>query len=574
MMNKWTIFSAMLLWSAVIVAQGGSDATIMSDSDRSVESANRLSYRPTLFDTIIPSPEVNYPLLVLREETSFDVSRIEPATIRHRPQLSQLYNGYAKLGGGSRLMGLGEVYYNSVRSRKFNWGIHALHLSEWGQISDYAPSQYDQTKAMAFGSVQERRYSYGGELKYVNNGLHYYGFQDPEASRDSIRQRYNNVAFSGYYASHKRDSGMVNYRVGLDYSHFNDRKPNEDSLSPWRGRENFIGVKSTWQYNMSNNILISNLKADFNVGYNDYRYGINDSTLAGLDSGFIHSNTVIQLRPVTKFYSKDEKFQFKFGGELAIDVRDRTRGSLYPIGEVRYSLFNDLFIPYVGVQGGLTQQRFEFLANQNEFINSNVQLRNMQAYDFHFGIKGTLSKRMSFNVGAAFSNNRNMALFFNDTIYSSGNQFGVLYDTVNISTFTGSLSYQHNEQIKIDGIARYNAYSLRNNPHAWNLPEFEFILRGHYNIAKKLIFNVDFTLEAGRKARVFSSSIAGAQEADGIYFVPLGLIADANLGVEYRYTQRLSFFGNLNNFAAQRYQRWYNYPVQAFQFMLGASFRF
>lgn len=563
-----------MLWSVVLLAQGGSDATIMSDSDRSVERANRLSYRPTLFDTLIPSPEVNYPLLVLREETTFDVNRIEPATIRHRPQLSQLYNGYAKLGGGSRLMGLGEVYYNSVRSRKFNWGVHALHLSEWGQISDYAPSQYDQTKAMAFGSVQERRYSYGGELKYVNQGLHYYGFENPEASRDSIRQRYNNIAFSGYYASHKRDSGMVNYRVGLDYSHFNDRKPNEDSLSPWRGRENFIGMNSTWQYNMSNNVLISNMTADFNIGYNDYRYGINDSTLVGLDSGFIHTNTVIQLRPVTKFYSKDEKFQFKFGGELAVDIGKRTRGSLYPIGEVRYSLFNDLFIPYVGVQGGLKQQRFEFLAHQNEFINSNVQLRNMQAYDFHFGIKGTLSKRMSFNVGAAFSNNRNMALFFNDTIYSSGNQFGVLYDTVNISTFTGSLSYQHNEQIKIDGIARYNAYSLRNNPHAWNLPELELILRGHYNIAKKLIFNVDFTLEAGRKARVHSGSIAGAQEVDGIYFVPLGLIADANLGVEYRYTQRLSFFGNLNNFAAQRYQRWYNYPVQAFQFMLGASFRF
>ena len=167
-----------------------------------------------------------------------------------------------------------------------------------------------------------------------------------------------------------------------------------------------------------------------------------------------------------------------------------------------------------------------------------------------------------------------MGLFINDTIYSSGNQFRVLYDTVNIASITGSLSYQHNEQLKIDGIARYNSYQARNNPHAWNLPQLELILRGHYNISNKLLVNLDFTLEAGRKAQVFSPNVPGAQQEDGVYFVPLGLIADGNLGVEYRYTSRLSFFGNLNNFAAQRYQRWYNYPVQAFQFMLGASFRF
>jgi hypothetical protein len=64
------------------------------------------------------------------------------------------------------------------------------------------------------------------------------------------------------------------------------------------------------------------------------------------------------------------------------------------------------------------------------------------------------------------------------------------------------------------------------------------------------------------------------QNDDDVLSVPLGVIADANLGVEYRYSNRVSFFMNFNNFAAQRYQRWFNYPVQAFQFMLGATFRF
>jgi hypothetical protein len=47
-----------------------------------------------------------------------------------------------------------------------------------------------------------------------------------------------------------------------------------------------------------------------------------------------------------------------------------------------------------------------------------------------------------------------------------------------------------------------------------------------------------------------------------------------NLGVEYRYNKRISGFIKLNNIAAQRYQKWYNYPVQGFQGMVGATFRF
>lgn len=573
-MNKLIICFIGLLSTSVVFGQEGSDATIITDSDRSVQEAYRLGVRPVIFDTTIPSPETNYPLLVLREETQFDIERIEPASIRHRPQLSQIYPGYAKVGAGSRLMGLGEVYYNSTRSRKNNWGVHALHLSEWGQISDYAPSQYDQTKFKAYSEVTERRYSYGGELNYLNQGLHYYGFENPEASRDSIRQRFNSVGASGYYASHKKDSGSLNYKVGLDYTYFTDRVPEEDTMKRWRAQEHYAALRTTWQYNMSNNALLSNTNADLNLLYNDYRYGVAGNYMSELDSGIVSSNTVVQFRPTTHFYGKNEKYQVKFGFELGVDVNTRTEARLYPIGEIRYSLFDDLFIPYVGVDGGITQQRFELLANTNEFINSNIQLRNLQRYDLHFGIKGTLSKRMSFNVGASFSNNRNMALFVNDTIYSSGNQFGVIYDTINISTISGSLSYQMNEEIKVDGILRIHSYQARNNPYAWNLPQAEFITRGTYNIANKLILNLDFTLEAGRRARVFDSSIPNTIEEDGMLIAPLGLIADGNLGIEYRYTPRVSFFGNINNFAAQRYQRWYNYPVQAFQFMLGATFRF
>ncbi|MGM0479523.1 MAG: hypothetical protein ACQERC_09885 [Bacteroidota bacterium] len=578
MMIRMNVITAILSILAVVSAgwsqDNNGDVRVTTGSDRSLPPVNRISMRPSMIDTAITSPITDYPLLVLQENTSFEIDKIAPANIRHRPQLPQLYRGYAKLGAGSRLMGLGEVYYNSLRSRKYHWGVHAKHLSEWGQIPDVAPSQYDRTKIRAFGKVEERRYSYGGEIGYKNYGLHYYGFENPDADRDSISQRYQSVDFSGFFDAHKKDSAMLNYRIGVDYSNFMDQKPAVDSLDKWRGKENNVGVRSTWQYNMSNNVLLSNLRADADISFNDYRYGIRDSSIAPSDTGFVHQNTLVELRPVTSFYSLNEKLHFKLGGALALNINREVQASLYPIAEVKYSLFDDLFIPYAGVEGGMQQRRFAHLARTNEFIRSNVELNNRSRYEAHFGIKGTLSSKMSFNLGASFATHRNQALYVNDTVLSSGNQFRVMYDTVNISTISGSLSYQQNEKLKIDGIARFHSYQARNNPYAWNLPQFEFIARGNYNIADKLLLTLDFTLETGRVAKAFDPNQAGVLEEDGQLYRPLGVIADANIGAEFRYTKRISIFANFNNVAAQRYKRWYGYPVQGFQFMAGATFRF
>jgi hypothetical protein len=51
-------------------------------------------------------------------------------------------------------------------------------------------------------------------------------------------------------------------------------------------------------------------------------------------------------------------------------------------------------------------------------------------------------------------------------------------------------------------------------------------------------------------------------------------IVDANLGVEYRYSKKLSAFAHLNNLGFKSYERWNNYPTQAFSFLVGISAAF
>jgi hypothetical protein len=546
------------------------DVTIIFKGNRQIESAFRIPENPKVIDTVIPFPEVNYPLLNLQYETNIQVDTIEAANVKLVDKLSQLYPGYVKAGIGSIFMPLGEIYYNNTRSRKYQYGGHFKHLSSLAAMKGNAPSQFARNSLTGFGAINEKKYSADAKIHFNSRGLHWYGFPNENADRDSIFNRFTDVGTALSFASHKKDSLTINYKVGLSYNHLNDKKSEIDSLALWRGRENYFALTGSVWYKKGKEVFT----LDAGLRFNGYRYGEKDTSLTLLDTAIFRNNTVINLKPSITTFALDNKLKAHVGVDITLDVADQTKFYLYPLVEVKYSLFDDLFIPYAGVKGGLNQQTFRGLSQENEFILSNVVLRNEHNSLTGFaGFKGTLSNQMGFNIGASFAHVKDKAMFVNDTTYTAGNRFTVIYDTMNIATIEGSIFYQATEKIKVDVIGRFHSYQARNNIFAWNLPQLHFIARGTYNLYDKFIFNLDFALEGGRRAQVFAPG-TGIYSENGQYAKTLGFIADFNLGVEYRYTKRLSAFVQFNNFTAQRYQRWMNYPVQGFQAMGGVTFRF
>lgn len=571
---KNTIIYLFCVIASFSYGQGGSDVINLSGvGNRQVEPAYRMTENPKIIDTTISTPVVEYPLLVLQAPTSIEVEKIDPATIKTDAKLTQLYHTYVKLGIGNELMPLGEVYFDSKRSRKYVYGAHVKHLSSFGNFDNYAPAQFDRTKVGLYGALNEKNYTLLGDIHYNNQGLHYYGWQIPTDSvdRKTNAQRFQDVGGAFSFASHKKDSANLNYVVGLEYNNFSSKKPLEDSLSDWRARENYFAIKTSGKYKYGKEIFA----ADFNVRYNGYKYGVEaDTNMNALDSGLVLNNTVINLKPTISTFLYNNRFKAKIGVDIVVDAHVKTRAHIYPVAELKYSLFNDIFIPYIGLRGGLKQTTFKSLTADNEFMLPNVQLRNENtAIDLYGGFKGTLSRRMSFNISGSFARVKDKALFVTDTLFSVGNKFNLIYDTLNLTTIEGSLSYQLNEKLKVDGIGRFYSYSLLNNSYAWNLPQWQAIARGSYNLFDKFLVNLDLNFEGGRRALVYA---AGEDVTiENLQFVKvLGVIADINLGLEYRYNKRISAFVQLNNIASQRYMRWYNHPVQIFQVMGGVTARF
>lgn len=544
---------------------------IVSKVVRTVEPSFRMIEAPKIIDTTIPVKTIQYPLLNLKQENVVKVDPILPANIKlAENKLSKLYNGYVRLGIGSPLMPLGELFYNNNRSKKNIYGIELNYLNSLTNLEKTAPSKFDRTYLNAYvGSIQTK-HSVRADIFYKNYGLNRYGSTFVKARPDSISQRYSDLGGKIQFSSTKKDSLKLNYAFSLQFNNYKDQA-NAYTTGDWNGNENNLTSINTFSYNFGR----EQFAIELNYFRNQFKYGEAGKKLI-IDSAYAITNNVITIKPSITTFALNNRLKAQVGVDLSASSDSTASYFVYPIAEIKYALYDNLFIPYVGVKGGLKRNTFQSLSTENPFIGSNPTLLNESIpYNVYLGMRGILSKNIEFNGSVNFAEIRNRALFIRDTnaVHANNNQFTVVYDTIQQLKIEAAISYHLVDKVNIDFIARFFNYQTKNQAYAWNLPVYQFTLRGNYAIKEKFVFGLDFHGEGGRKTRVFEVLESEGEKNKQLY-KELGFILDANVSLEYRYTKRLSAFVWLNNVAAQQYFRWYKYPVQAFQVMGGLTFKF
>jgi len=558
--------SCVILTGNIGFSQEEEEQTLISNAIRETSPSYRITESPKVIDTVIPTPKFEYPLLNRNMKTSINTENIEASKIKIVDKLDKLYPGYIKLGLGNYTMPLGELYYNSTRNRRMNYGIHANHLSSFGRIKGYAPSQFDNTKAKLFGNFYTNNFLIESEANWLNNGYHFYGIQNDSIPKDSLKNRVGGYQAQVHFSNFtKKDSAKLLYKIKLDYNYFHEFLRDSMPIST-NARENNFGVGTEWKYKHELNVF--SLLADFR--FNNYKFGESDTSLIAFKKD--ENNHILHFRPTISSYRMNNKLKAEVGFDLNFDLAANTVFKPVVVANAKYSLLNGMFIPYIGLDGGLKQNTFQTLNRGNQYINSAVDLKNTKEFKFYAGIKGTLSKTMSFNLSVHSTKFTDRALYFNDTIFSDQYRFNVLYDDVTVLGFGGSLTYQKSEKLKIDAILQYNNYSAANQKYAWYLPELELTLRGSYNVYDKLYAKLDFNMQTGRKSPNGILNPDPSQTETVLF--DTGIIADANLHLEYRYNRRISAFIQFNNIANQKYNRWLNYPVYGFQVLGGVTFGF
>ena len=535
-----------------------------SDAVRPIAPAYRIMDRPFIIDTIIPTPNVVYPLLNRSLNTQISIDQIEASKIKIVDKLDKLYPGYLRLGVGNYTSPIGEFYYNSGRHRKMTYGVHLNHNSSFGKIKGWAPQTYDNSNVRVFGEFRSRKLVFGAEGTYLLNGYHFYGIRDSSEliSKDSLTNRVQGMNAGLRLSNYSdKDSAKLMWRATTNYMYFHEFRQNSDPFGRNARNHNYFFGAEFWY-----KLKIHTFKVDADVRVNRYWAAESDTTLADayrMDT----NNTLIHVNPFVTTYLKNWKFVY--GVHMYADFPSNETPSVLPCVEAKLKMFNGLVIPYFKADGKVIQNSFYTLNRQNKFIVGSVDLKNTRIFQLQAGFKGTLSKTMSFNVAAHFKRMNNQPLFINDTVFSDLYKFTVVYDRIDAYGGVASLSYQSGEKLKIDGIVEYNKYITDDQEFAWHMPELKISLRGNYNLYDKLSIRADVGIEAIRKSPVYLYN-----PADDDIIVDLGTIVDGNLHLEYRYNKRMSVFLQLSNIGAQKYYRWYNYRVQGFQILGGATFAF
>ena len=440
------LICTLLSFNKVAVSQTklNDNVIVVKPYDPTVGDAYKINLLPEIIDTSGIRNTFNYKVYPKQLPVSFEVLPIQPAKMVSDP-ISKLYSTYLKIGYGNYNTLLGEAGVNMLRSKNYSGGVYVKHPSSNSNIKlakdIKSPASYSANKVTLFGEQFFENSTLHGEASYSRNALHYYGYNADTAFTDTILnkkqifQHYNIITGNGGLASNYTDSEHLNYDVNLKYEYF------EDNFKSYQNR--------------------FNLNADLNNFYkNELIGGTIDLSWINKNSAIdTFNNALINLNPWVNF--SGDKWRIKCGLIMNVDAySDSTYYHFYPNVMLQYNIIDNFLIPFIGFDGGITQNHFSSIAIENPFTRPGLQMQNTNnKINLNAGFRGNFSKKVSFIVKGTYGTFENMYFFVNDTI-GVGNYFDVVYDNVPLVHFNGEISHQNAEKLNIFLEGNYYQYTL------------------------------------------------------------------------------------------------------------------
>ncbi|MBN2349645.1 MAG: hypothetical protein JXJ22_12435 [Bacteroidales bacterium] len=529
------------------------EIVVVNPYEPTLRDVQKFNIQPRVIDTVIIQPDFKYAILPTRVETSFELKPINPAKMVAMPA-SKLYKSYLKLGMGNYFTPFGSFSISNLRSKDYAIGAEVLHKSSLSKIKldndDKINANYSLNKAKVYGKKFFSNAELSGDLEFQSNSLHYYGYNTANFtdSFPTINNKENKQHFSRFSAgtmlnSTYSDSSHLNYKTSLNYTYFNDKFKNYEHV-----------LFLTGDFSKAFRIF----QMQLNTGYQMFNTGESmDSTHSGIleispkiSKSAAEWNFVLGLNT---FYE-----HFKMNDKNAVLY-------IYPEAYLEITIIKNVLTPYFGITGFLEPNYYQKTAYENEYIVPGLQVKNAKHKLVGYaGLKGQFGRHSGFRADVTYSTIEDMHLFVNDTSSVLMNQFGVVYDDVEIIKYHGEIYFDIADKLNFLIKGNYYDYTTILEKYAWHKPEYDLTFSTNYNLRDKILVNFDITGNGKRYAKNFS---------DETNPYKLKAFVDLNLNVEYRYSKILSGFINLYNLSASRYEVWNYYPSQRLNVMLGFTYK-
>jgi len=547
-----TCLAGLILSTNILLAQErNEEVTIIAPYKPTIIAADKINFQPRIHDQESTMPTVQYITQSRLFETSVNPKPIEASKKPGDPKKKLLRN-LIRAGFGNYTTPYFEFFANTRQSKKHAVGVHLRHISSFGEIKDYAPSSYSMSDVQIFGKKFFGENTFTGNAYFDHDLVHYYGFKpdefpEIEYSKDDIRHRFQTFGIDAGIGSNYTSGEPLNYLIDLNYHYIQDNyQASEHRVH--------LGAKLDKVFKFTSITENQNFGLDL-----DMDYFINNDTIQDYNGGFLKLLPYIS----TNF----NQYKFYLGIDISYRFDESSKLYVYPVARVDIKIIKDALSLYAGINGSLDRITLRSLSLENPFINATPMLKyRSNKFVFDAGFLGNIAQNLNYKVGGSYGMIDNMPFYVNDTTNGLMNMFTLVYDNVNILNLNAELGFKRNKVMHLWLGGDYFQYYMDKEEKPWHKPDFRVKIGGDYIIQERFIVKAELFMQGSMHAKLYESDQVVAQKIDGW--------ADLNLGFEYRVTDKLSAFINLNNVLNNGYLKWHNYPVQKFNALVGVSFAF
>lgn len=538
-----------------------------------ISDAFKVKETPRLNDSISTTKKkVSYTIFSVPVASTFTPTKGKAAKVEKATPI-KLFDNYATLGFGNYTNILAELYSNFEISRTDNVGFFFKHNSSQGGIDGVlVDDKFYDTSLDANYTSRQRDATYRLDAGIEHQIYNWYGlndnfqmFSDEQLATIDTKQQYL--------------SGYIGGGISIEDSYFEKASANIRYLGDYYGSSEFnISVKPEFSFPISDFALKVDLDLDYLSGSFDRSYLSN----VGLQYGFFNAGVI----PSIGYIYKDLTLRLGAAMYLGMDTENsNTDFYIYPRVSASYRLVDELLIAYGGLEGGLEQNTYYGFKEINPFVSPTLTIAPTdKVYEGFAGLKGKLSNSVGYNVRAAYSNEKNKALFqLNDYQgfqtsakgYEQGNSFNVVYDDIKTVSIFGELNVAVSNTFSFGVNGTFNNYITNQQLEAWNLPNLEASLFSNFNITKELYAGLT-VFYVGERKDLFAIKSATTTTTTTFTTMQINLdgYVDANVHLGYRLDDQLSFFVKGSNLFGDNYEKWANYQVQGIQVLAGATYKF
>ena len=588
---KRIVFNIALLSAfSIVSAQNASDSTntasatdttikrnieVVRDYTPVIKEAGKINTMPELKDVNTKKIEVDYKVWTSTYKPKTDIIPSLDYALASQEENKYSREGFLRLGGGNYKSFLGELYTPIYNSDVALFDFYLKHNSSFGNVTlkkdNYdvlsndvlSKGLYNDNKARIsfLRSIRIREISAFGEFGY--NRFNYYGLNSnmisfSEQNKDKEEPEYKNDDQKNSHLT-----AALNFRFrSKDYI----EQWKYDLQTNWRllkthfdVAENTIFTDLAASYRMQESILSLKFQM-YNVFVSTPENGSIDFSKAQNFNNF----TVLKFNPYYSFISEVGRLNLGLKASFGINQGKNTAFSPDITGQVR--VIDNIWYVYAGVTGDYKVNTLRSLANENIYLSPDARPEDTYIpLDIYLGTKLNIGKSVNTDIHIGYKIINNQYFYVNKSD-STGmkNTFDVVYDK-NVGQFNCGAAVNYNFREKVDFSFKigYNKWSLEKQKEAWMLPAAQIGLGVSYVPTDFLRFNINYDLEAGRKAKLGKDTS-----------VDLKNFNDISLGANYKLMSFLDVFARFNNILNQRSEFWYGYPSQGFNFLLGLTLTF